>query len=357
MAAFIPGCYDNSMSGPLLEIRRLAVHFQTARGIVPAVQDVSLEIAAGEVVGLVGESGCGKSVTALSILRLLPDNARIASGELLFRDSGVERDLRTVPEAAIRAVRGARISMIFQEPMTALNPVMKVGDQIAEALMAHGEAGRGSTGNGAASLSERSGEWDQRAARAAALEMLRQVAVTDPERRLSQYPHQLSGGLRQRVMIAMALVCGPRLLIADEPTTALDVTIQAQILALLAGLRERFGLALLFISHDLGGVAQIADRVAVMYAGRIVEYAPVRELFASPAHPYTRGLIRAAPSLQSEPRRRLATIEGLVPDPRELPPGCAFAPRCEFATGECRAEVPHLVEIASGHWVRCIHPQ
>ena len=323
------------MALPLLEIRGLTVQFYTARGVLPAVQDVSLTIGQGEILGLVGESGCGKSVTALSILRLLPPNARIAAGQVLLSENGSGRDLAQLPEQELRSIRGARISMIFQEPMTALNPVMRVGDQIGEALLAHG-------------LSH------QREARAATLDTMRQVAIPDAERRIRQYPHQLSGGLRQRVMIAMALICRPSLMIADEPTTALDVTIQAQILALLAGLRERFGLALLFISHDLAVVSQIADHVAVMYAGRIVEHGPAREVFAAPAHPYTGGLLRAAPSLGSEPRRRLSAIEGPVPSLAELPPGCAFEPRCELRAPECSVAVPELIEAGPGHWTRCI---
>jgi oligopeptide/dipeptide ABC transporter ATP-binding protein len=238
-------------------------------------------------------------------------------------------------EEEMRRVRGAAISMIFQEPMTALNPVMKAGDQIAEALLAHSGVGR-------------------RQAREAALEMMRQMAIPDPERRFSQYPHQLSGGLRQRVMIAMALVCRPALLIADEPTTALDVTVQAQILALLAELRQRLGLALLFISHDLGVVGQIADRVAVMYAGRIVEYGPVSEIFAHAAHPYTRGLLRAAPSLAAPATKRLPAIEGLVPTLAEQPSGCAFEPRCDIRVPRCTAAVPEFVEVGPDHWARCI---
>jgi oligopeptide/dipeptide ABC transporter ATP-binding protein len=323
------------MAPPLLEIRNLTVQFQTARGVLPAVQGLSLSIGRGEILGLVGESGCGKSLTALSIPRLLPPNARIAAGQVLLSENGSGRDLAQLPEHELRSIRGTRISMIFQEPMTALNPVMRVGAQIGEALLAHGLA-------------------NKREARAAALDMMRQVAIPDAERRIRQYPHQLSGGLRQRVMIAMALICRPSLMIADEPTTALDVTIQAQILALLAELRERLGLALLFISHDLGVVSQIADRVAVMYAGRIVEHGPVREIFAAPAHPYTAGLLRAAPSLGCEPRPRLASIEGLVPSLAELPPGCAFEPRCELRVPECSAAEPELIEVGPGRWARCI---
>ncbi len=333
------------MAEPLLDIRGLNVDFSTGRGLVRAVHDVSLSVSPGEVLGLVGESGSGKSVTALSTLRLLPTSARI-SGAIRFAGiagrlpnggahNGQPRDLLKLSEEEMRQVRGAGISMIFQEPMTALNPVMKVGEQIAEALLAHGKAAK-------------------REARQAALDMMHQMAIPDAERRFSNYPHQLSGGLRQRVMIAMALVCRPKLLIADEPTTALDVTIQAQILALLAELRERLGLALLFISHDLGVVAQIADRVAVMYAGRVVEIAPVRSLFSSPAHPYTQGLLRAAPSLATPPAHRLPTIEGTVPALAELPPGCPFEPRCDVRLPECTLAVPPLVEVGPGHVARCL---
>jgi oligopeptide/dipeptide ABC transporter ATP-binding protein len=261
-------------------------------------------------------------------LRLLDAGLR---GEILFRG----QNLLALPEPEMRRVRGAEISMIFQEPMTALNPVMKVGAQIGEALLAHGKAGR-------------------RAARAAALEMLRQVAVPDPERRLDQFPHQLSGGLRQRVMIAMALICGPALLIADEPTTALDVTIQAQILDLLRGLRQRLNLALLLISHDLAVVAEIADTVAVMYAGRIVECGPVAQVLGSPAHPYTRGLLRAAPSLRTPRGQRLPVIPGNVPDLRNLPPGCSFEPRCDIRIAECAAGVPGFTDLPGGRQARCL---
>jgi phosphonate C-P lyase system protein PhnK len=308
---------------PLLEVRNLTVSF----GEVKAVQDVSFTLAPGEILGLVGESGSGKSATALSLLRLIQPRG----GQILFRG----RDLLALSEEPMRAVRGAEISMVFQEPMTALNPVMKVGDQIAETLVAHGQ-----------------GNWKQ--ARAAALEMLQQVAVPDPERRLRQYPHQLSGGLRQRVMIAMALICRPALLIADEPTTALDVTIQAQILDLLRDLRQRFGLALILISHDLGVVAQIAERVAVMYAGRLVECGPVERVFRHPSHPYTRGLLHAAPSLQTQRGQRLATIPGSVPDLRALPPGCAFEPRCELRIPECARAIPPLADVAPQQQSRCL---
>ncbi len=327
-------------SSPFLEVSRLSLGFETPRGFLPAVEDVSFSLGRGEVLGLVGESGCGKSATALALMRLLPPNARVSGGSLLLSEDGAPRDLLAAPEAEMRALRGSTLSIIFQEPMTALNPVMKVGDQIAEALVAHGRGG-----------------W--RRARVAALEMLRQVAVPDAGRRMSQYPHQLSGGLRQRVMIAMALAVPvdagrPALLIADEPTTALDVTIQAQILALLAELRQRFGLTLLLISHDLGVVAQVAEKVAVMYAGRIVEYGPVERIFNAPAHPYTQGLLRAAPSLAARRGARLATIPGTVPDLCALPPGCAFEPRCEFRIPECSQAVPGFVELGSEHQARCI---
>jgi len=310
-------------SEPLLDVRNLNVAFGSLR----AVQDLSFSIASGEILGLVGESGSGKSSIALALLRLIQPE----SGKILFHG----RDLLTLSENEMRAVRGAGISMVFQEPMSALNPVMKVGDQIAEALVAHGK-----------------GSWKE--ARKEALEMLRQVAVPDPESRMTQYPHQLSGGLRQRVMIAMALVCHPALLVADEPTTALDVTVQAQILALLGDLRQRLGLAILLISHDLGVIAQVADRVAVMYAGRLVESGPADRVFRSPAHPYTRGLLRAAPSLLSQRGGRLATISGSVPDLRALPPGCAFEPRCELRIPECTQAVPPLIEVAAGHQARCL---
>jgi peptide/nickel transport system ATP-binding protein len=293
----------------LLSVRDLNVDFPGASGWVPAVREVGFEIAAGEVLGLVGESGSGKSVTALSILRLLAPEAR-ARGEIRFSEQqllGLDEN-SVLDEKSMRAVRGAGISMIFQEPMTALNPVMRVGDQVAEAVLAHGGAGK-------------------REAHARAVEMLREVAIPDPERRARDYPHQLSGGQRQRVMIAMAIVNRPQLLIADEPTTALDVTVQAQILELLAGLRRKFGLAMLFISHDLGVVAAVADRVAVMYQGAIVEMGAVRDIFAAPAHPYTRGLLGAIPTLRTDRTRPLATVGKLAPLAGTLPPLHEVGPR------------------------------
>jgi oligopeptide/dipeptide ABC transporter ATP-binding protein len=318
------------MPPPLLDVRRLTVRFPHPRGEAVAVRDVSFTLAAGEVLGLVGESGSGKSVTALAVMRLLPPQA-VIQGEILSEG----RDLLRLPEAEMRRVRGARFSMIFQEPMTALNPVMRVGDQVAEAVLAHG-GGRVS----------RQEAWQR------AVEALRVVAITD-ERRARDYPHQLSGGQRQRVMIAMAVVNRPQLLIADEPTTALDVTIQAQILELLAELQEKFGLAMLFISHDLAVVSQVAGRVAVMYAGSVVEQAAAAVLFQRALHPYTRGLLRAVPTLKTRRDQPLETIEGTVPAAAALPPGCAFEPRCGLRRPECARALPPLVEVAPGHLARC----
>jgi oligopeptide/dipeptide ABC transporter ATP-binding protein len=300
---------------------------------LPAVRDVSFSIAPGEVLGLVGESGSGKSITSLAIMRLLPPQARV-SGEILFAENGAARNLPALPDDSMRQLRGSRIAMIFQEPMTALNPVMRVGDQIAEAVRAHGARTR------------------SEAARLA-VHALTDVALPEPDRRARDYPHQLSGGMRQRVMIAMAIVNRPQLLIADEPTTALDVTIQAQILDLLAELRAKFGLAMLFISHDLAVVSQVADRVAVMYAGSVVELGTKREIFRAPAHPYTRGLLEAVPDLKTDRGRPLGTIEGTVPPLHAMPPGCAFEPRCGFRVPECALALPPLVEVAPGHWARC----
>jgi oligopeptide/dipeptide ABC transporter ATP-binding protein len=312
----------------LLSIASLSVRFPTPSGAVAAVRDISLDIASGESLGLVGESGSGKSVTSLAILRLLPPQAQI-EGSIRFSDE----DLLAKSSDEMRRVRGARISMIFQEPMTALNPVMRVGDQVAEAVTAHGHAER---------------EAQQRAVQA-----LRDVGIPEPERRARDYPHQLSGGQRQRVMIAMAIVNRPQLLIADEPTTALDVTIQAQILELLAELRHKFGLAMLFISHDLAVVSQVTDRVAVMYAGSIVELGAARDIFRSPAHPYTRGLLNSVPTLRTDRSRPLLTIEGTVPNIAMLPPGCRFEPRCDLRIPACATDLPPLIEIAPHHWARC----
>ncbi len=295
---------------------------------------MSFTIARGEVLGLVGESGSGKSVTSLAIMRLLPSQAQV-SGEVRFQsDASTAQDLLALTPEKMRSLRGSRISMIFQEPMTALNPVMRVGEQIAEAVRAHSD------------VSNRDA-WNR------AVEGLREVAIADPERRARDYPHQLSGGMRQRVMIAMAIVNRPELLIADEPTTALDVTIQAQILDLLSELRQKFGLTMLFISHDLAVISNIADRVAVMYAGNLVELAPREDIFRAANHPYTRGLLKAMPSLSTERGRPLHTIEGAVPALHALPRGCVFEPRCELRVAECASALPPLVEVAPGHRSRC----
>ena len=330
----------------LLEVRHLNIEFAMtalrAGGVptkhlpaqtLPAVRDVSFSIAAGEVLGLVGESGSGKSITSLAIMRLLPPQARV-SGEILFGENDAARNLPALPDDSIRQLRGSRIAMIFQEPMTALNPVMRVGDQIAEAVRAHGSHSRSE----AALL---------------AVQAMTDVAIPEPGRRARDYPHQLSGGMRQRVMIAMAIVNRPQLLIADEPTTALDVTIQAQILQLLADLRSKFSLAMLFISHDLAVVSRVADRVAVMYAGSVVELGTKQHIFQTPAHPYTRGLLHSVPDLTTERGHPLDTIEGTVPPLDAKPPGCAFEPRCGFRIPECARALPPLEEVARGHWARC----
>jgi peptide/nickel transport system ATP-binding protein len=314
----------------LLEVRDLRTHFAVEGREVAAVDGVSFEVAAGRTLGIVGESGCGKSVTSLSIMGLVPcPPGRIAGGEILFE--GV--DLLKLPESALRELRGNRISMIFQEPMTSLNPAFTVGEQIVEVLLRHRPLSR-------AEATKR------------AIEMLRHVRIPSPEHRFGEYPHRLSGGMRQRVMIAMALACGPRLLIADEPTTALDVTIQAQILDLMRTLRRETGTAVILITHDLGVIAEVADDVAVMYAGRIVERAPVAALFAEPQHPYTIGLLGSIPRLHVD-HARLAVIEGQVPSPETPIAGCRFHPRCPFAIERCRREDPPAVEIAPGHAAAC----
>ncbi len=313
---------------PLLEIRGLKAHFATAEGLVRAVDGIDLTVAAGETLGVVGESGCGKTVTALSILKLIPMPPGRIAGEIRWRG----RDLVPLAGAALRQIRGKQIGIVFQEPMSALNPVYTVGAQIAEMLRRHEGLGR-------------------RAARERAVEMLRLVHIPDPEQRARDYPHQFSGGMRQRVMIAMALCCNPQLLIADEPTTALDVTIQAQILELLAEMRSRLGMSVMLITHALGVVAEAAERVVVMYAGKIVEEAPVGELFARPRHPYTQGLMRALPR-HGDRRSRLEAIPGAVPDLSNPPPGCRFAPRCRFVHAACAAPPP-LREVAPGHKVAC----
>jgi len=314
---------------PLLSVDGLETHFPTSQGVLRAVDGVSFTIDRGEVLGLVGESGCGKSVTSLSIMRLVPPPGRIAAGRVLFEGE----DLLTKDAEAMRRVRGARIAMVFQEPMTSLNPVFSIGDQIASAVLAHGGAGRHEA-------------WERTHA------MLDLVQIPSPRQRARDYPHQLSGGQRQRAMIAMALASGPALLIADEPTTALDVTIQAQILDLLRRLQAERGMAVLLITHDLGVVAELCHRVAVIYAGRIVELAPVRRLFARPIHPYTRGLLECLPH-PSRFGQPLVSIEGVPPDLRQLSAGCRFAPRCAWAIPSCRRDEPALVEREPGHFVAC----
>ena len=300
---------------PLLAVEHLTTVFDTARGPVAAVDDVSFEIQPGETLGLVGESGSGKSVTALSIIRLVQPPGRIDGGRIVFNG----QNLMALDEKAMRSVRGASIALIFQEPMTALNPVFRVGDQIAETLLVHGRAGR-------------------REAAAKAIELLRAVRIPNPESRIDDYPHQLSGGMRQRVLIAMALACQPSLVVADEPTTALDVTIQAEILDLLRDMKRALNLSLLLITHDLGVIAETADRVAVMYAGRVVETGPVRDIFRNPSHPYTRGLLASMPG--GRPGQRLLAIEGSVPMLGALPTGCAFNPRCPDRFEPCTTEPP-----------------
>jgi peptide/nickel transport system ATP-binding protein len=315
----------------LLTVRELRTWFHTDEGVARAVDGVSFDVGRGEVVGVVGESGCGKSVTSLSIMRLVPE----PPGEIR-PGSRVEfggRDLLSLSDGEMRAVRGNDIAMVFQEPMTSLNPVQRIGAQVAEPLRVH----RG---------------LDRSAARARALELLDMVGIPSPADRIDDYPHQLSGGMRQRVMIASALACEPALLIADEPTTALDVTIQAQILELLLDLRDRLGMAVILITHDLGVVAETCDRVVVMYAGRVVEQAPVAELFRDPRHPYTQGLLEALPSLGRR-QERLAVIPGAVPAPIAWPTGCRFHPRCLHAWAQCAAEEPDLFTASSGHESRC----
>ncbi len=314
----------------LLEVRNLRTHFNTDRGLFRAVDGISFDVARGRTVGLVGESGCGKSVTSLSIMGLVPSPPGVVSADAL-RFEG--RDLLQMPAEERRILRGGKMSMIFQEPMTSLNPVRTIGHQIIEAVRAHTDLSHA-------------------AARDRAIEVLDLVRIPSAKSRVDEYPHRLSGGMRQRVMIAMALACDPALLIADEPTTALDVTIQAQILDLLGDLQARLGMAILIITHDLGVIAEIADEVIVMYAGKIVESAPVKQLFADPQHPYTIGLLGSIPRL-GEYRERLATIEGTVPSPANQPRGCRFSPRCPFSDARCRDEPPPLRVLEEGHAVAC----
>jgi oligopeptide/dipeptide ABC transporter ATP-binding protein len=338
---------------PLLDVRDLTIAFPQSRGgqafssigrgqtaaakAIAAVRGLSFSIDPGEVLGLVGESGSGKSITSLAIMGLLPP-AAVVSGDITFQMSSQIGNrpvhLTTLPAEQLRHLRGSRIAMIFQEPMTALNPVMRVGDQIAEAVLAHGSVSKAEV-------------WGR------VIEGMRDVAIFDPEQRARSYPHQLSGGMRQRVMIAMAIVNRPQLLIADEPTTALDVTIQQQILDLLNELRHKFGLAMLFISHDLAVVSHVADRVAVMYAGNLVELGSKSEIFRAPAHPYTQGLLKAIPSLTTDRSIPLATIDGTVPSIAQLPSGCPFEPRCPYRVDACAAELPPLLEVRPDHWARC----
>jgi peptide/nickel transport system ATP-binding protein len=322
------------MDAALLEIQGLATEFATDDGVVRAVDGVDLAIGRGETLGVVGESGCGKSVTALSVMKLIPmPPGRIAAGRILWEG----RDLVPLGNRAMRALRSKEIAMVFQEPMTSLNPAYTVGDQIAEVLRLHEGLGR-------------------REALERTVEMLRLVRISHPERRVDDYPHHFSGGMRQRVMIAMALACKPKLLIADEPTTALDVTIQAQILELIGELKAKLGMAVMLITHAMGVIAETAQRVVVMYAGRVVEEAPVATLFAAPRHPYTQGLIRSIPRLGAGAgeHKRLDAIPGAVPSLHALPPGCRFAPRCPHARAACVAAVPPLREVAPGQRVACI---
>lgn len=318
------------MSDKLLEVRDLQVHFHTDEGVVPAVDGISFSVNAGETLGIVGESGCGKSQTSLAIMGLIPiPPGKIKDGQVIFKG----QDLLKKSEKEMRQIRGNEISMIFQEPMTSLNPVFTIGDQIMEAIILHQKASK-------------------QEARQKAAEMLRLVGIPSPEKRLDEYPHQLSGGMRQRVMIAMALSCNPSLLIADEPTTALDVTIQAQILDLMRSLKEDIGMGIMLITHDMGVIAEMADNVVVMYAGKVVEQAAVNDIFANPMHPYTLGLLGSIPKLH-QVTERLEAIPGVVPNPYHMPTGCRFNPRCDHAKDICREREPELVEYEDGHQAAC----
>jgi oligopeptide/dipeptide ABC transporter ATP-binding protein len=322
----------------LIQVEKLKTYFFTEDGVVPALDGVDFHIDKGETVGIVGESGCGKSVTALSIMRLIPPGiGKIVEGDILFEG----KSLLAKSEDEMRKIRGNDISMIFQEPMTSLNPVYTVGDQIAEAVALHQKL-------------------DKQAARGKAVDMLRLVGIPLPEKRVNEYPHQLSGGMRQRVMIAMALSCGPKLLIADEPTTALDVTIQAQILQLMKNLKKDMNTAIMLITHDLGVVAEMAQRIIVMYAGKIVEEGDVRSIFHNPLHPYTEGLLKSIPSIDRE-KERLHVIEGMVPNPRFMPTGCRFHPRCPYAMDKCRETEPPVTYLGVNRrvscWLRSVHEE
>ncbi len=314
----------------LLELKDMKTVFKTDRGEVTSVDGVSLRVGKGETIGIVGESGCGKSVTSLSIMRLLGKSGRIKEGEILF----MGQDLAKLPEAELRLIRGGDIAMIFQEPMTSLNPVFTIGNQLTEAIQLHTDL-RG------------------KAAAGYAVQMLEKVGIPRPEAMMKSYPHSLSGGMRQRVMIAMALSCKPKLLIADEPTTALDVTIQAQILNLMKELREEMGASIMLITHDLGVIAEMADKVVVMYAGQVVEETDVFTLFEQPLHPYTQGLMKSIPHIEAEAEETLASIPGAVPPLTNMPKGCRFQPRCAFAAARCQAEAPALLPVQEGHDVRC----
>lgn len=316
----------------LIRVEGLSTSFATEDGLVQAVNHIDFTVQRGETLGIVGESGCGKSVTSLSVMRLIAPPGRIDAGHIFFEGE----DLLKKSEAEMRRLRGNEISMIFQEPMTSLNPVYTIGDQISEAIVLHLHKSR-------------------REATNLAIEMLRKVGIPVPEKRVHEYPHQLSGGMRQRVMIAMALSCNPKLLIADEPTTALDVTIQAQILELMKGLKDEFGMSIMIITHDLGVIAEMADRVVVMYAGQIVESGTVQQIFERPAHPYTEGLLRSIPRLD-QPKGKLHVIEGVVPNPLHMPTGCAFSPRCPYVQERCRTGQPELVSVAGGQMMRCVVP-
>ena len=334
MAAQVAAQVAARVAAPLLTIEGLKTHFATDEGMVHAVDGVDLVIGRGETLGVVGESGCGKSVTALSVMKLVQmPPGLIAGGRILWEG----RDLVPLEQSAMRAIRAKQIAMVFQEPMTSLNPVYSVGEQIAETIRLHEKLGR-------------------RAALEKTVEMLRLVRIPNPERRVGDYPHQFSGGMRQRVMIAMALSCNPKLLIADEPTTALDVTIQAQILHLLAELQAKLGMAVMLITHAMGVIAETAQRVVVMYAGKVVEETPVGLLFSEPLHPYTQGLIRSIPRIDTAGirKQRLEAIRGMVPSQLNPAPGCRFAPRCQFARDECTARTPPLREVRPGHKVACV---
>ena len=322
------------MAETLLKVVELATHFSTEEGIVKAVDDVSFEVNEGEILGIVGESGCGKSITSLSILRLIPQpQGKIVSGKILFNG----KNLLDLPESEMRQIRGNKISLISQDPMTSLNPVLTVGDQIMEAIILHQKA-------------------DKKTAREKAIKMLEAVGIPSASERVDEYPHQFSGGMRQRVIIAMALSCQPSLLIADEPTTALDVTIQAQILDLMTEIKEKRNAAIILITHDLGVVAEMCDRVAIMYAGKIVEYTDVNTIFNAPMHPYTIGLLESIPRLH-EDQARLKPIKGQPPSLVNLPPGCSFVPRCAYNKPVCKEHVPPLISVSPGHEVRCHFPQ